>query len=232
MLIGFFLFAMSLLHCYPVVAQANEVAKDSSRSSKPKIEKEKIPGYYRVGLDVSKWVASFVQSKYKTAEMQIDRPLRQNVYGALEMGYAQSSLTTDKLQYQTKNAFVSVGPDKTLFNRLFPGDIENAIVGIRYGMSWVQRADAQYTIADSIWGNAQGIVPSTSFFCHWIELNTGFRLEVKKNFFAGWNIRFRGMLNQQKLKELPPAYLAGYGAGEKPTSLGYNFYVMYGFGRR
>jgi hypothetical protein len=148
------------------------------------------------------------------------------------MGYAQSSLTTDKLQYQTKNAFVSVGPDKTLFNRLFPGDIENAIVGIRYGMSWVQRADAQYTIADSIWGNAQGIVPSTSFFCHWIELNAGFRLEVKKNFFAGWNIRFRGMLNQQKLKELPPAYLAGYGAGEKPTSLGYNFYVMYGFGRR
>lgn len=232
MLIGFFFLAMSLLSCYPVFAQANEGAKDSTQNRIPKIEKEKIPGYYRVGVDISKWVTRFIQSNYKTAEMQIDRRLRQNVYGAIEMGYAHASLTTEKLRYQTKNAFVSVGPDKTLFNRLFPGDIENAMVGMRYGMSWVQRADAQYTIADSIWGNTQGMVPSTSFFCHWIELNAGFRLEVKKNIFAGWNIRFRGMLNQQKLKELPPDYIAGYGSGEKPTSLGYNFYVMYGFGRR
>ena len=67
---------------------------------------------------------------------------------------------------------------------------------------------------------------------HWLELNGGFRMEIMKNIFVGWNARAKTFINPKKFELLPPSYVAGYGRGDKNTAFSYNFYLLYGFGKR
>jgi hypothetical protein len=121
---------------------------------------------------------------------------------------------------------------KTFFSREFKGDMDNAFIGLRYGASYVKRGEANYFIKDTVWGNASGVIPSANFTAQWFELVGGFKVEVIKNIFLGWNIRAKTFINPKKFEKLPPSYLAGYGLSEKNTAFGYNFYLLLGFGEK
>lgn len=200
--------------------------------SKPKKIKTKSFNYFRIGLDLSKLLASSVQNNYHTFEAQVDATFRKNLNLATEFGYAKSMVKSEVLSFSSNNIFMTIGADKSFLNKEFEGDYDNAFVGLRYGMSLVNRSEASYVIFDDVWGNATGIIPQQNFYTHWFELNAGFKMEIIKNVFTGWNIRFRALINPDKFEELPPAYLAGYGRADKNSAMGYNFYILYGIGKR
>lgn len=188
--------------------------------------------HFRFGIDLSKFVASAVQKNYDVIEGNLETHYKKDIYYAAEFGFGSSEVSNDFLKFSCQNYFLKAGIDKTFFTPEFPGDLDNAFIGVRYGASFIRRGAATYLIQDPVWGNSEGRIDATSFFAHWLELDAGFRIELFKNVFAGWNARFRTFVNPAKFENLPPSYVAGYGRGDKNTAFGYNFYLMYGFGKR
>lgn len=224
---------MLLLLCVSTFASAQT---DSTEKAEPVVKKTKVKTpsftYFRIGIDITKIIASFSQSRYTVFEAQLDANYKSNLITSLEFGAGNSNIANDFLSYKSSNLFLRAGIDKTFFAKNFSSDMDNAFVGVRYGFAPIHRKDASYSISDPVWGNTQGTIQGSSFAAHWLELNGGFRLELIKYIFIGWNIRFKTMLNAKKFEELPPAYIAGYGRGDKNTAFGYNFYILYGIGRR
>lgn len=188
--------------------------------------------YFRMGVDVSKPAQRFFNNQRSSYVFQLDANYRKSVNLALEGGFGQSKVSNNQLKYTSRNSYLGFGIDHPFFNEEFRGDKDNAFIGLRYALAYIQRQPATYVIQDPLYGMTSGVLPSKTFLTHWVELTGGFRLELKKNFFAGWNIRLKNIVNSKSLSEAPPAYIAGYGRGDKNTSFDYNLYLLYGFGKR
>ena len=145
------------------------------------------------------------------------------------MGFGNSNIQYADLKYATNNSFLRVGFDKSLFARKRPQDWGLGFFGLRYGLALIQRGDAQYTTDDGLGGHTSGQIASDNFNAHWLELCGGMKVELFRGLFAGWTIRSKFLLNQKAFGDLKPAYIAGYGAGEKLTAFDYNFYIAYAF---
>ncbi len=188
--------------------------------------------FFKIGIDLSKIPASYFDKSYNAYEFTFDAHYKKDLFWVADFGFGNSNVDNHNLSFQSKNLFMRLGLDKTFFAQDFKGDFDNAFVGLRYGLAYINRSAANYLIQDTVWGNTQGNIPSSNFLAHWLELTGGFRVEVKKHIFLGWNIRFKTFINTKKIQELPPNYIAGYGRGEKNTAFGYNLYLLYGFGKR
>lgn len=205
-------------------------AQTDSTNTKPEVKKTIRFDYFRIGVDLSKFVSSPLSKEYKAYEFSFDTHFQKDLWLLADFGFGRSSVSNDNLAFSSSNLFLRLGLDKTFFNQEFKGDLDNAFIGLRYGLGMVNRSAATYYIKDTVWGNTAGSIPAANFLAHWIELGAGFRLELARNIFLGWNIRAKTFVNPKKFAELPPAYLAGYGRGEKNTAFGYNLFFMIGFG--
>ena len=212
----FRLIFLSIFVCISFIATAQ------SDSSTKKINTHDFT-YFRIGIDASKMVASSIAKNYNILEFAIDANYKSNLELSTEFGFGTSKVDNQYLNYNSNNVFVRLGIDKNLFSNEFKGDMDNAFVGIRYAASFINRGEATYNIYNTIYGNTNGQILSSNFLAHWLELTGGFKMEFKKNIFLGWNVRFKTFINPKKFEQLPPAYVAGYGRGDKNSSFGYNF---------
>nr|MBP6316080.1 hypothetical protein [Chitinophagaceae bacterium] len=214
--------AAGILLCFFAMQDVRAAKKDSLA---PKFD------YARIGVDLSKFVASYIDDRYNSYEFTVDLHYKRDIYFVTDFGFGNSQVSNPQISYGSKNAFVRLGVDKTFFGKEFRGDMDNAFIGVRYGAGFVNRTAGTYFIKDTVWGNASGDVQKATFVAQWVELVGGFRMEILKNIFVGWNIRVKTFVNPKKFAELPPPYLAGYGQSEKNTAFGYNFYLLYGIGK-
>lgn len=188
--------------------------------------------YFRVGLDLFKMSSGFLRTNYTWFEAQADVNYSKTIQLVTELGYGTAKASNAYIKYSNTNSFLRLGLDKTFFQPEFLGDFDNAFVGVRYALARVQRNAATYTITDPLWGSTTSIYPAGNFMAHWFEITGGFRLEIRRNLFAGWNMRMRSILNPRKVQEFPPSYMAGYGRGDRNTQVDFNLYLLYGFGKR
>lgn len=209
--------------CLLVQSFLANAAADSLREKWPML---------RLGVDASKLAMPLWNTPHRAFVFQVDKAIKPDVWLVLDGGWGQSATQTEALQYTSKNTFLALGLDKTFFERLFTGDRDNASIGIRYGLAPVQRSAATYTINDPVWGIVQGLVPERRFLAHWFELCGGFRLEIAHRIFMGWTVRAKTLINPNTVRELPPAYLVGFGSGEKNPAFDYNLYLLVGMGKR
>ncbi|HMN33002.1 MAG: hypothetical protein IT215_07440 [Chitinophagaceae bacterium] len=188
--------------------------------------------FYRIGIDISKIPASILNNDYNAYEFTFDVHYKRDLFLEADFGFGNSNTKNLNLNFDSKNAFVRFGIDKTFFSKDYKGDFDNAFVGLRYAASYINRSVASYFIKDTVWGSSSGNISEANLMAHWVELIGGFKVELKKHLFLGWNVRFKALLSAKKIQELPPNYIAGYGRGEKNTAFGYNLYLLYGFGKR
>lgn len=181
----------------------------------------------RFSFDASKLLLNNLVENKTAYEGAIDYYLNGELYAVAEFGAGNSNIDYPDLKYKTNNTFLRLGIDKSLFVRKKPQDWGLGFFGFRYGLGLIQRNEAQYTTNDGLGGITSGIIPSDNFRAHWFELTGGMKVELFKGFFAGWTVRAKFLLNQRALGDLKPAYIAGYGPGEKATAFDYNFYLAY-----
>lgn len=226
------LIVCALLMCSFTNVFGYRLSADSTQTTTRKDTSFKRFTYFRFGVDLSKIVRSQLAKDYKIYEFQIDANFSKQTSLAFEFGGGNSQVDNAFLVYKSSSVFGRFGIDKTFFNTEFKGDMDNAFVGIRLAFSPIQRNNATFVIKDQFWGDTSGVINSTRFNAMWIELNGGFRVELYKNIFAGWNVRAKTFLNPKRFELLPPSYLAGYGRGDKNTAFDFNFYILYGIGKR
>jgi hypothetical protein len=182
---------------------------------------------FRIGFDASKILFNSLATNKITYELSLDYYLNKEVYGVTEFGWGSSNIDYTDLKYQTNNSFFRFGIDKSLFVRKSAQDWGLGFFGLRYGLGFINRKEAQYQTNDGLGGVTFGLIPSDNFMAHWVELTGGMKIELLKGFFAGWTVRTKFLLNQKSLGDLKPAHIAGYGAGEKVTAFDFNFYLSY-----
>jgi hypothetical protein len=181
----------------------------------------------RFGFDISKPINHIYVKDREAYEFELDWYHRKELYFVAEGGWGSGSLDSSYLTYRSNNTFFRTGVSKSILTKLYPNDWDWAFVGIRYGVAFINRHDATYTIYDPVFGNVSGVTPGTHLTAHWLELVGGVKVELFKGVYVGWNIRGRFMLNGKQFKELPPTYIAGYGRGDKNSIFDYNFYLNY-----
>lgn len=188
--------------------------------------------YFRVGVDVSKIIRSSLTSRYSTTEFLLETVWKKNMHYVLETGAATSQNRDSNASFDASSYFMRIGFDKYFFGSAYEGDMDNASAGLRLGGAYNRRQAAEVMLWDPYYGNTMLTKPAQNNLVYWLELTIGFRMEMTKNIFVGWNIRGKTFLNPKKIEELTPNFIAGYGAAKKQPSFDYNLYLLYGFGKR
>jgi hypothetical protein len=194
---------------------------------KPEIKTAPDQQQLRFGIDITRPIINaFIKIRH-SYEFQADYLITRDVYAVLEGGWGGSDIDYPDLRYTSSNSFVRIGVDKSMLQRMTPGDWDFLFVGFRYGIAFINRSEAEFTTADNFWGTTTGKISAKTFTGHWGEITLGLKAELLKGFFAGYTVRGKFLFNQGPFKELPPAFVAGYGKGEKNTIFDYNFYLSY-----
>jgi hypothetical protein len=218
-----------LLLPFSAFAQMDDMEEE--KDTKPKVVDT--VKQLRFGIDISKPIMYSFSGERRSYEAEIDYYLRKDIYAVVEGGFGGAKVNyTDPnhladLIYTSNNVFFKTGVSKGMLLRLGTNDWDMAFIGARYAFSPIRRSAATYTITDVFWGQTSGSIPAKNLTAHWFELVGGTKVELFKGIFVGWTIRGKFRLNQKTFKELPPAYIAGYGKGDKNSVFDFNFYVNY-----
>ena len=153
--------------------------------------KEKHFQYFRVGVDLSKLVRSMLTDNYNTAEFMLETIWKPKMNYVAEAGFANAINKGENANifFKSSSYFLKAGFDKYFFGKLSKNDLDNAFVGLRVASALLNRQEAQAKLWDPAYGNTIIIKPASTNLLYWLELTAGFRMELKKNIFVGWNIR-------------------------------------------
>jgi hypothetical protein len=218
------LFCLLLLPCAVAAQQSPDTAAGTLTIAKKELANG---GQFRLGFDISRPLLNSVYKNRAGYELMADAYLRKEMYLVAEGGWGNSDIDYDNLKYDTKNIFFRLGIDKYLFPRKYPDDWNGAFVGLRYGVAPTSRSDAWYRTDDGLGGVTTGSTPGTQFTAQWFELTGGMRVALVQHLFAGWNVRGKFLLNKKSFGALSPAYIAGYGQGDKQSVFDISFYLSY-----
>jgi hypothetical protein len=206
---------------------AGSASAQADSAKKAKQPPEQYGHQLRFSFDILKPVLNLTQNITRSYEAQVDYYIKKEIYAVVEGGAGSAIYDYPDLSYRSTNSFFKIGLDKTLIKRIGNRDWDAAFMGARYGVAFINRQEATYTIMDSLWGFSSGTIPSKTFTAHWAEVTGGVRVEILKNLFAGWNVRGKFLLNDKAFRELSPVFIAGFGKGDKTTVFDFNFYISY-----
>lgn len=215
-------FSILFLFVCTVASAQVDTAKPHSISAIKPLQRQ-----LRFGIDLSRPVMNILVDNRHSYEFIADYNLPKDLYLVLEGGFGGSDIDYPDLKYTSTNSFIKLGVDRSMLQRMFPEDWDLLFVGARYGLGFVNRKEATFTTNDQFWGQTTGIVAGDNMTAHWAELTAGIRVELFKGLFTGYTIRGKFLINQGPFRELPPAYISGYGKGEKNTVFDFNFYLQY-----
>jgi hypothetical protein len=181
----------------------------------------------RFGVDLFHPILHSADDSRRSYEFEIDYYHRKELYFVAEGGWGSGKVNDSILSFSSTNTFFKAGINKGMLTRFASSDWDIGFVGARYGVAFIDRSKANYTIYDPFWGVLSGTKAAERFTAHWAEVNGGVRVELVKGLFTGWNMRGKFLLNKNRFKELPPSYIAGYGRGDKSSVFDFNFYLEY-----
>ncbi|NLU92590.1 DUF6048 family protein [Chitinophaga sp. Ak27] len=187
-----------------------------------------IPGGLRIGVDLSRIVSAIYYPYRKEVTIVADARINSNLYAAFEGGYANTPHSDSTYTYKGNGMFVTLGVDYNFLKRQYPTEKNIFYGGIRYGFSHFNYSVPTYSINSPYWGDhLSGSVPKTNVNAHWVELLVGLKAEVLKNFFMGWNIRERILINSVKTDEITPLVIPGFGSGSKRAVFDVQYTISY-----
>lgn len=215
--------ALLLLQAFTAGAQA--VKKDTV----PDIKID-VPAGIRVGVDVTRFVLRYFQPYRTDATINIDARYNDRLYVASEISYNRTSHSDSNYTYKGNGLSMTLGFDYNLLKKQIPKENFMIYGGMRYGLAMFNYEVPEYTVYNDYWGNTKGSFPKTNKMAHWVELTVGMKVEVLKNFYLGWNLRERILINSKVAKQdFPPLVIPGYGKGYKGSAFDMQYTISYLF---
>lgn len=187
-----------------------------------------IPGGIRIGVDLSRIVSAIYYPYRKEVTVVADARINSNLYAAVEVGFTSTPYKDTNYTYKGSGIFMTAGVDYNFLKRQYHSEKNMFYGGIRYGFSHFSYEVPTYKMKSAYWGDQlTGSVPKTNVNAHWIELVVGMKAEVLKNFFMGWNIRERILINNVKTTDFTPLVIPGFGNGSKRSVFDVQYTVSY-----
>ena len=181
----------------------------------------------RFGIDLARFVYLFADPVQVGAEFSVDVELFPDIYPVLEAGYINISETGDSYNYASGGTYARLGADYNVLPVKDRSTHHTITAGGRYGISAFSHRAEQIMIRNDYWGDHLLDSYSNRLTGHWIELVGAVKTEVAPNFFLGWSVRYKILLNPEMDDRVTPQLVPGYGRGTVERGFGFTYQVLY-----
>lgn len=212
----------SLLCCLPLAAQEAKVVAE---------EEKEVPLYQgtTIGIDLFGLGSKVFGGDITSSEVSIEVNLKNRYIPVVEVGYGTTETTNDEtnIYYKTSAPYFRLGMNYNFFFKKthLPGFLYG---GIRYGYT-----SFSYDVHAPQLENPNWPYPNVPFTytdvktsASWAELLAGIKVNVYRNFYMGWSLRYRVRLSTQKTTNTEPWYIPGFGKNNS-TNLGVTYNLIY-----
>jgi hypothetical protein len=183
----------------------------------------------RLGVDVSRFSLYYFDPGRVAYEFSADYEILRDLYLTGEYGMQTVKLEDAKYNYYSDGDYFRIGFDRNFLKSGNPDEYEMAFIGLRYGYSKFNHSANSIQLPQNYWGLPTEIynISESPYNAQWLELATGIRAELLKNFFIGWSVRARFLLAHTNNQQMAPYNIPGFGNTDKKTAFGFNFSVYY-----
>lgn len=181
----------------------------------------------RIGIDLAKIPPYFMNPEKRGFELSVDAELLTNLYPVVEIGKSKFTFESVNFDHYCNGSYFRVGFDYNILAYYSDIPYDMGFIGLRYGYSGLSYRTGNIIIQDPYWGNFNSSIPEAEMNAHWLEITGGLRTEIFSNFFMGWTVRGKFILDKTEPALLYPNEIAGYGKGNKKSLLGVSFSVYY-----
>ena len=181
----------------------------------------------RFGIDLSRILSLLADPPQTGAEVSVDFEIYKNVYPIFELGYNSMSNSQESFEYASSGTYGRAGIDYNVL-RLKDRSMHHSIsIGFRYGMSNFTQKFEDMVIQNDYWGDLLPETYESSLTGQWIELVGGMKAEVLSNFFLGWSVRYKILLNPDMDPLGVPEMIPGFGSGGEEQVFGFTYSIYY-----
>lgn len=134
---------------------------------------------------------------------------------------------SSKFAYKSNGSYLKVGLEYNLFKVDEINNLDNVLVGFRYGYAIQQHESPGYTIGNGYWPDYSSSIGNGFANTHWVEILFGIRTEIWRNWFMGWTIRASRIVAQNHESSLEPAVIPGFGKYSGVVNAGFSYTIEY-----
>ena len=189
----------------------------------------------RFGFDPLKIVLSQTDKNYSGFEVIGDLNFFENLFLSIEFGREDKTKQSEKINFTTTGSYIKLGADYNMYKN-WKGMNNHIYIGIRFANSiHKQRVNSFFLRnSDFLWGNklitsGTGIGLRENLNASWIEFVTGIKVQVLKNIYMGFNVRFNRLFNDKKPLNFDNLYIPGFNkkTDENIFGAGFNYTISY-----
>ncbi|MCU4174142.1 DUF6048 family protein [Carboxylicivirga sp. N1Y90] len=213
-----FILSLSLFFTFTTLVAQEETEE--------KVKEPKDPGL-AIGINIGTFIIKAIEPERFGLEATARYKFNRKWFAVGEVGYEKVDLQNDPFSYTSDGSFMRLGADYNIFKVEEIGNNDNLILGLRYGVAVQEQENTRFTVKDGYWGNYTGALGKGITSSHWAEFVFGLRSEVLKNFYMGWTVRVRRLLNLSNENQIEPYAIPGYGSRDNTTNLSFTYNLEY-----
>ena len=188
------------------------------------VKNKYLPTSVRIGTDVFSLIRSGYDETYSGWEANADVDFYK-YYLALDYGSWGRTFHTDSGLYKNNGHYFRIGADVNFLAK--DPDRNMLFFGFRYAQSNFSE-NLTTTVYDSLWGSLSRSYTNSDAKAHWLELTTGLRVKMWKNFWMGYTARYKFGLSTSNTPEMIPGDVPGYGRNDgKSAYWGFNYQIFW-----
>ena len=187
-----------------------------------------------VNVNILDGIANLFGQSYGNYEIAAELDLHNRFFPVWEIGIGHADNTPEGLNFTYRNKAslynrvgmnYNFGYNKTAMSFFY--------IGIRYGFSFFTYDIDNILVESPFWGESEKLqITGQKSWAHWGELLGGLRVQVYKNFYMGWTVRYRLMFSHKKNTYSQPWYIPGFGTDSSPFGFTYTVGYRFSFGKK
>lgn len=218
------IYALSCLLLLPLLlVVGNAAAQKGQDTLKVDTVRNKfLPTGIRIGADIISLVKTRTQNNFEGWEVQGDIDFNR-YYVVLEYGTLSRNLRADSASYANTGRYWRAGVDVNFLTK--DPDRNMFFLGARYGRS-VFTESLSIQRYDPNWGSRADNFYHADVNAWWLELTAGLKVKIWKMLWFGYTGSLKFALSSDGTDEMLPHDVPGFGRTNKPTTWGFNYYLM------
>ena len=194
------------------------------------------PSALRVGValnDLIRTVSNAQDTRYSLqADLAFGRFMLVGEYGVAETSQENNPEISDipAFSYASQGSFFRAGVDVNLLKdrerNTYDAADDVILFGLRFGRAQTDD-QLQFETVDPVWGTITATQENNGLATTWIEMTSGVKVQIIKNVFLGYNLRFKFARSFSGSPSLIPYYIPGFGRSNREERFGFDYSIFY-----
>lgn len=195
----------------------------AAQAQQDSVRNKFLPTGIRVGVDAISIVRSQVNDNFSGYEFQADVDFYR-YFLVVEAGQWERNFDNETDAYKNNGRYMRIGAD---VNFLLKDEDRNVFfIGARYGFGTFSETLTQQ-FSDPVWGVINQNFQNDDVQASWLELTGGLKVKMFSFLWMGYTARYKFGLSTRGNNQLTSHDVPGYGATDKNSTWGFNYYLMF-----